>query len=219
MTRRPVVALVTNRRRFAAGGAGTDFVKRQVASAVRAGVDLIQIREPDLSDRRLLYLVRWAVAAARGSASLILVSDRLDMALAAGAAGVHLRSSSVAATVMRRHLPPGFLLGRSVHGASEAARAAAGGGLDYLVMGTVYASASKPGGAPCGVDALAAAARAVRLPVLAIGGVTVDNVGEVMDAGAAGVAAIGLFAEPGSAGRFATISAITAEIRRCSEKH
>ena len=194
-------------------------MKRQVAAAVRAGVDLIQIREPDLSDRALLELTRCAVDAARGSGSLVLVNDRLDVALAAGAAGVHLRSSSAPAPVMRRCLPSGFLLGRSVHAASEAARAAAEGGVDYLTMGTVYASASKPGRAPCGVGALAAATRAVRLPVLAIGGVTVDNAREVMDAGAAGVAAIGLFTEPGPAGGFDAIRATVAEIRRCSEKH
>lgn len=194
-------------------------MKRQVLSAVRADVDLIQIREPDLPDRALLDLVRCAVDAARGTGSGVLVNDRFDVALAAGADGVHLRSSSVPAPLMRRHLPPGFLLGRSVHGAAEAARVAAEGGVDYLIMGTVYASASKPGRAPCGIAALAETTRAVRLPVLAIGGVTVDNLREVLDAGAAGAAAIGLFAEPGPAGGFDAISATVAEIRRCSEKH
>lgn len=106
-----------------------------------------------------------------------------------------------------------------MHGAEEAARVAAAGGVDYLTLGTVYASASKPGRRPCGADALAAVARAVRLPVLAIGGVTVDNMREVLDAGAAGAAAIGLFAEPGPAGSFDAIGAIAAEIRRCSETH
>ena len=179
---------------------------------------MIQIREPDLSDRALLDLVRSAVDAARGTRSLILVNERFDVALAAGAAGAHLRSSSVPAPVIRRHLPPGFLVGRSVHGVGEAARAAAEGGVDYLTLGTVYASASKPGVPPCGVGALAAAVRTARLPVLAIGGVTVDNTREVLAAGAAGAAAIGLFAEPGSTGSFDSISEIAAEMRRCSEK-
>lgn len=214
-----MVALVTSRRRLAPHGDGTGLLKRQVASAVRARVDLIQVREPDLSDRALVDLVRWAVDVARGTRSLVLVNERFDVALAAGAAGVHLRSSSVPGPVMRRHLPPGFLVGRSVHGAEEAARVAAEGGVDYLTLGTVYATASKPGRSPCGIDALAAAARAVCLPVLAIGGVTVDNMKEVLATGAAGAAAIGLFAEPGPAGSFDSISAITAEIRRCSEKH
>ena len=163
--------------------------------------------------------MRGAVDVARGTRSLILVNERFDVALAAGAAGVHLRGSSAPAPAVRRHLPPGFLVGRSVHGAEEAARVAAAGGVDYLTLGTVYASASKPGRRPCGADALAAVARAVRLPVLAIGGVTVDNMREVLDAGAAGAAAIGLFAEPGPAGSFDAIGAIAAEIRRCSERH
>ena len=163
--------------------------------------------------------MRRAVDAARGTRSLILVNERFDVALAAGAAGVHLRSSSVPGPVVRRHVPPGFLVGRSVHGAGEAARVDAEGGVDYLTLGTVYATASKPGRPPCGVDVLAATARAVRLPVLAIGGVTVDNVREVLAAGAAGAAAIGLFAEPGPAGSFDSIGATAAEIRRCSERH
>jgi thiamine-phosphate pyrophosphorylase len=200
-------------------GGGTDLVEKQIASAVDAGVDLIQIREPNLPDRLLFDLVSRAVDVARGSGSAVLVNDRFDVALAAGAAGVHLRTSSAAAPMMRRHLPRGFLLGRSVHGAAEAARVAAKGGVDYLTLGTVYASASKPGRPPCGVDALAATARAVQLPVLAIGGVTVERTREVLDAGAAGVAAIGLFAEPGPTGSFDAISTVAAEIRRCSEKH
>ena len=181
-------------------------------------MDLIQVREPNLPDRPLFDLVSRAVDVARGTGRLVLVNDRFDVALAAGAAGVHLRTSSVPAPVMRRHLPRGFLLGRSVHGAAEAARVEAEGGVDYLTMGTVFASASKPGQAACGVEALAATTRAVRLPVLAIGGVTVDRVREVLDAGAAGVAAIGLFAEPGPTGHFDAISSIVAEIRRCSEQ-
>ncbi len=182
-------------------------------------MDIVQIRESGVPDRVLLELASRAVDVARGTGSVVLVNDRFDVALAAGAAGVHLRASSVPAPVMRPRLPRGFLLGRSVHGAAEAARVASEGGLDYLTMGTVYASASKPGRAACGVDALAATTRAVRLPVLAIGGVTVDRAREVLDVGAAGVAAIGLFAEPGPAGSFDAISAIVAEIRRCSEKH
>ena len=216
-TRRPLVALVTSRRRLGPGGGGAEVLGRQIAAAVAAGVDIVQIREPDLPDRALFELVSRAVDVARGTASAVLVNDRLDVALAAGAAGVHLRTSSAPAPALRRHAPRGFLLGRSVHGAAEAARAASEGGLDYLVLGTVYASASKPGRAACGVDALAAAARAAPLPVLAIGGVTIDGVRGVRGAGAAGVAATGLFAEPGPAGAFDALSAVVAEIRRCWE--
>ena len=219
LTRRPLVSLVTSLHRLAPGTSGTEVVERQIASAVDAGVDIVQIREPDLPDGVLLELVARAVEVARGTGTVVLVNDRFDVALAAGAAGAHLRTASVPAPVMRRRLPRGFLLGRAVHGAAEAARVASEGGLDYLTLGTVYASASKPGRAACGVDALAATTRAVRLPVLAIGGMTVDRTRAVLDVGAAGVAAIGLFAEPGPAGRFEAISAVVAEIRRCSERH
>lgn len=179
---------------------------------------MVQVREPDLPDRGLFELVSRAVDIARGTASVVLVNDRLDVALAAGAAGVHLRSSSVPAPVMRRRAPRGFLLGRSVHGAEEAAGAAAEGGLDYLILGTVYPSVSKPGRVACGVEALVAAVRAAPLPMLAIGGVTVDRTRQVLAAGAAGVAATGLFADPGPAGRFEAIRAVAAEIRQCSER-
>jgi len=189
-----------------------------VRAAVAAGVDLIHVREPDLTDRVLLNLVIRCVEVARGSQTVILVNDRIDLALAGGAGGVHLRARSVPARVVRHHLPVGFLLGRSVHDVAEAVRVVEDGGLDYLVLGTVFASHSKPGLSPCGVSVLGAVARAVDLPVLAIGGVTVDKSVEVFRAGAAGVAAIGLFAEAGASGRFAGVQRVVGEIRRVYAK-
>ena len=212
---RPVLALVTGRERL--GATRRDDVStlfEQAKAAVSAGVDHIQVREPDLPDRRLLEVVVRCVDLAYGSRTVVLVNDRLDIALAAGAGGVHLRARSVSARVARRHVPAGFLLGRSVHHVAEAVRVAGEGGLDYLVLGTVFSSASKPAVAPCGVRALEAVAQAVDLPVLAIGGVTVDNSIEVFRAGAAGVAAIGLFVDPGPRGRFEGIKQIVGEIRR-----
>jgi thiamine-phosphate pyrophosphorylase len=185
----------------------------QVKAAVAAGVDLIHLREPDLTDRVLLDLVLRCVAVARGSQTVILVNDRVDLALAGGAGGVHLRARSVPARVARHHLPVGFLLGRSVHDVAEAVRVVGDGGLDYLVLGTVFSSRSKPGLSPCGVSVLEAVADAVDLPVLAIGGVTVDKSVEVFRAGAAGVAAIGLFAEAGASGGFEGIKRVVGEIR------
>ena len=215
LTGRPLLALVTGRGRLDAtrqGMVATLF--EQVRAAVAAGVDLIQVREPDLSDQVLLEVVTRCVDLARGSKTVILVNDRLDIALVAGAGGAHLRAHSVPAPVARRHVPAGFLLGRSVHDVAEAARVVEGGGLDYLVLGTVFASHSKPGVSPCGVRVLGAVARAVDLPVLAIGGVTIDKTPEVFRAGAAGVAAIGLFAEHGPSGRFEGVRRIVGEIRR-----
>ena len=150
LDRRPLVSLVTDRGRLV-GGPTDDVVAtlfEQVAAAVDAGVDLIQVREPDLPDRVLVEVVTRCVELARGSRTVILVNDRLDIALAAGAGGMHLRSRSVPARLARRHAPAGFLLGRSVHGVDEAVRVADGGGLDYLVLGTVFRSQSKPGVSP-----------------------------------------------------------------------
>ena len=212
---RPILLLVTGRGRL--GTARQDAVAtlfEQVRAGVAAGVDLIQVREPDLPDQVLLEVATRCVDLARGSQTVILVNDRIDIALAAGAGGVHLRASSVPAPVARRHVPAGFLLGRSVHDVAEATRVVEGGGLDYLVLGTVFSSPSKPGVSGCGVGVLGAVARAVALPVLAIGGVTVDRSVEVFRAGAAGVAAIGLFAEPGPSGRFVWVDRVVGEIRR-----
>jgi thiamine-phosphate pyrophosphorylase len=165
-----------------------------VAAAARGGVDLVQIRERRLEAGALTALVERAVAAVRGSRTRILVNDRLDVALAAGAHGLHLPAHGIAAPRARAIAPPGFLIGRSVHDVREAQRVAAEGGLDYLFFGTVFASASKPDTPPVGSDALAAAAAAVPVPVLAIGGVTLERAGELARAGAAGAAAIGMFA-------------------------
>jgi len=196
LSRRPILSLVTNRGRLALSTSGSAWLLELVARAIAVGVDLVQVREPHLTDADMLALVRRCVALADGSATAILVNDRLDIALAAGAAGVHLRGGSVAASAIRPHAPPGFLLGRSVHGITEALAVETAGGVDYLTFGTVYRSRSKPGLAPQGAARLAAAVRAVTLPVLAIGGITVDNTGEVFGLGAAGVAAIDLFVEP-----------------------
>ena len=194
---RPVFCLVTDRQRAQGGGSAgsTDRLVRLVRHAAAAGVNLVQIRERGLDDRRLLALTRAIARAVEGTAARIVVNDRVDIALAAGADGVHLRADSPPAAAVRAMVPAGFLIGRSVHGEAEAI-AAAGTGVDYLILGTIFPSVSKPAGVPSlGLEPLARAARAVRVPILAIGGISADNVGRVAAAGAAGVAAIGLFAD------------------------
>lgn len=167
-----------------------------IAAAARAGVDLIQIREPALDDRALLALVRGAIDAAAGTPARILVNERLDIALAAGAAGVHLRSTSIPAIRARTLAPQGFLIGRSVHGLDEGEQTWRQGGCDYLVFGTIFPSRSKPEGhRVVGVEALQVLCAAVPMPVLAIGGITRETAGLAARAGAAGVAAIGIFSE------------------------
>jgi thiamine-phosphate diphosphorylase len=164
----------------------------QIRYAVAAGIDLVQLREPDLEAGELFELTRTAAAAAAASRTRIVVNDRLDVAIAAGAAGVHLRADSIPPRAARPLAPRGFLIGRSVHALDEATAAAADGA-DYLIAGTVYPTSSKPGARLLGVDGLAAVVQTVAVPVLAIGGVTQGRVAPVAATGAAGIAAIGLF--------------------------
>jgi thiamine-phosphate diphosphorylase len=165
----------------------------QARQAVAAGIDLIQIRERDLDSAALAALVRAVVRIARGNGSTrVVVNDRLDVALACEADGVHLRADSIAAATVRSAAPKPFLVGRSVHTRDQAREA---GPVDYLIAGTVFRTSSKPADVPLlGLDGLGAIVRAATAPVLAIGGITVERVSEIAAAGAAGFAAIGLFA-------------------------
>lgn len=190
---RPVLCLITDRRRF--GARWEAALLERVEAAARDGVDLIQVRERDLEGRALTHLVARCVQAVRGTRARVVVNDRLDVALAAGAHGVHLRSDSVPAARVRTLAPPPFLVGRSVHGVDETVRATEQGGLDYLICGTVFETASKPDQVPNGVAHLGSVAAATHLPVLGVGGITAARVAEVVQTGAAGIAAIGLFSD------------------------
>jgi thiamine-phosphate pyrophosphorylase len=188
---------VTDRRRLVgAGNRPSLAVDRLLAltdRAVEAGVDVIQLRERDLQGGALTTLAAQMVARAARSLTRIVVNDRLDVALAAGAHGVHLRADSVPPRAARAIAPPGFLIGRSVHSADEARRVE--DHVDYMIAGTVWATPSKPTASTLlGVDGLAAIVAATRVPVLGIGGVTIDRMPELSRSGAAGCAAIGLFA-------------------------
>lgn len=177
----------------ARGEAAESALIARVAAAAGAGVHLVQVRDPGLEGGPLERLVARCVAAVRGSNTRIIVNDRLDVALAAGAHGVHLRGDSVPASRARTLAPGGFIIGRSVHGVGEARRAGAAGGLDYLIFGTVFPTTSKAGADAAGAEALAAVVRSTSLPVLAIGGISVETAARAGAAGAAGFAAIGLF--------------------------
>jgi thiamine-phosphate pyrophosphorylase len=204
---RPVICMITDGQ-LAAGRGGAALVD-MVRSAARAGVHLIQLRERTLDDRALAALTGECVNAVRGTRARIVVNDRLDVALAARAHGVHLKGDSFAAQRAREMATPGFLIGRSVHGVAEAKRASDGDAADYLMFGTVFASASKPGLEPAGLAMLADAARAAIVPLLAVGGITADNAAMVAQAGADGLAAIGLFSS-GPADSFAeTVRRVT----------
>lgn len=148
--------------------------------------DYVQVRAKELSARALLELTRCVVA---GQRAPVLVNARVDVALAAGAAGVHLPSESIAPVRIRRIVPPGFLIAVSCHGIAELQRAE-DESADFAVFGPVFPTRSHPEANPVGLDALRAACAAVRMPVYALGGVTLANAGECMAAGAAGIAGL-----------------------------
>lgn len=179
--------LVTDRRRFGLS------VEALVERAARAGAGTIQVRERDLPDRELVEVVRAMVRATAGLGTTVLVNDRADIAIAAGAAGVHLRSDSAAGARVRALLPPGFVVGRSVHSLADV-DAVQRDGYDYLLFGTVFPSAGKPADHPvAGLDALAAACHRSAIPVIAIGGIDETRLDEVAKTGAAGFAGVGMF--------------------------
>ncbi len=192
-----ILHLITDRRRLAGRDASwpeqRSCLLAQARFAVDAGVAVIQLRERDLDAAALCGLAADLVAIAAGTRTRVVVNDRLDVALAARAAGVHLRGDSMAPAVVRRLAPSGFLIGRSVHAVDEADRLA--GDVDYLIAGTVWSTPSKPASHPLlGLDGLARiVAAAAPVPVLAIGGVREENLAGLMRAGAAGAAAVGLF--------------------------
>ena len=164
-----------------------------VEAAVAAKVPLFQIREKNLSGRVLFELTARAAEITRGSDTRLLVNDRSDIARAAGADGVHLTSQSLPADVVRTIYGPEFLIGVSTHSLYEA-RAARAGGSNFVVFGPVFETESKREfGAPQGLCKLEEVTSELRgFPVIAIGGITLENAGACFEAGANGVAAIRL---------------------------
>jgi thiamine-phosphate pyrophosphorylase len=195
---RPIIMAVSDRHQFDSDdGKACDRIVTWSVAVARAGVDLIQIRERGLDDRRLLALVRRVCAATTGYATRVVVNERTDIALAGEADGVHLPGTAPPAGRVRAVVPARFLIGRSVHIEAEAMQTELEGGCDYVMFGTVFSSASKPAGHPiAGISALAAVCRRVKLPVVAIGGIDEARANDAARAGAAGIAAIGLFAAP-----------------------
>ncbi len=165
----------------------------RILAAIRAGINFIQIREKDLPTRELSDLVGAAVDAAKGRGTRVVVNDRLDVALAVGAAGVHLGRQSIPAETARRIVPDGFLVGVSCHSLDEA-RMAQTARADYVALGPIFETASKfQYGPPLGLGKLREVAANVSVPVLALGGITVDRVKACLDAGATGIAGISIF--------------------------
>jgi thiamine-phosphate pyrophosphorylase len=203
---KPILCYVTDRHSLTTGSRSTESEGALLAEIQRvaaAGVHWIQIREKDLPAARLAALVRNAKS--RGPSDvLILVNDRLDVALAAAADGVHLGEASLPLGEVTRLIrtrahgefaPRNFMVGVSTH-SPDAARSAELAGASYLIFGPVFETPSKaPFGSPQGIERLAEVCRLVRIPVLAIGGIAAENAGQCFAAGAAGIAAIRMFQE------------------------
>lgn len=225
-----VLCYITDRRQLRSVHPGVI-----IREALRAGVDMVQIREKDLPTRELMVLVEEAVSAAgetasgvraspppsrehscaplkKGSACVhVLVNDRLDVALAAGAGGVHLGGQSMPVLAVRRVAPRPFVIGVSCHSLDEA-KAAESAGADYLLLGPIFATPSKlKYGPPLGLEELRKVTARIRVPVLALGGITVERVRPCLEAGAVGIAGIRIFQECES------IEALVRELRAQTE--
>ena len=152
-------------------------------------VAAVQLRAKDMGGKDMLALARALRGVARAAGQWLMVNDRLDVAVAAGADGVHLPSRGVPVADARRLLGPGAIIGASCHSVAEVRRAR-DGGADFATFGPVFDSPSKRAwGPPVGLDALREAAR-LGLPLVALGGVDPSNAASTVAAGAAGVAAI-----------------------------
>jgi thiamine-phosphate pyrophosphorylase len=184
----PIVYPITS------GKSSITDILRLVHAAIDAEVPLFQIREKSLSARVLYELVVRAVSITRGSKTRLMVNDRVDVARAAGADGVHLTARSLPADVVRMSCGDEFVIGVSTHSLGEA-QAARAGGADFVVFGPVFETESKRAfGPPQGLDKLRDVTLALdKFPVLAIGGITLENIAACLSAGARGVAGITLF--------------------------
>ncbi|MBL8187470.1 MAG: thiamine phosphate synthase [Acidobacteria bacterium] len=198
---KPLLYLITNRQAFLRlTECDTDASRLQleaIRQAAAAGCQLIQIREKDLPARALADFTRQAIAAARPYGAKVLVNDRLDVALATRADGVHLRVTSLPAHEVRRIVRQKglqeFLIAVSTHSLAEAQTAAADGA-DFIVCGPVFDTPSKREfGAPLELERFAEICQSLSIPVLALGGINLANFREPLQRGASGIAAIGLF--------------------------
>lgn len=170
--------------------AGERSLVEVVRAVLRGGAPAVQLRSKYGTARELVELTRTLLAETRSAGALLFVNDRVDVALAGDADGVHLGDDDLPLTAARRIVPSGFLLGRSVE-TLEQARIAEREGADYLGVGPVFATESKPdAGAPIGLTGLGRVAGAVQIPVVGIGGIDHSNAAAVREAGAAGIAVI-----------------------------
>lgn len=185
--RLPVLCFVVSREAVKDGD-----IEKVVTEAVAGGVTMVQLRDRGLPAGELLALARRLKPICRGKA-LLLINDRVDVALALEADGVHLPQDGLPTRIVRQLIGKHAVLGRSVHDA-DAAHQAQRDGAEFVIAGTIFKSPSKPGAKPVGVGLISDITKEDSLPVVAIGGITAERVPEVIQAGAAGVAVISAIA-------------------------
>jgi thiamine-phosphate pyrophosphorylase len=198
----PSIYLITDRQAFrpkSEPASERELCHAQLAAlqlAAQAGCQFIQIREKDFATRELSEFTRTVISIVRPYGTKILINDRLDIALATGADGVHLRANSLPVAEVRRCVAADFLVAASTHSLAEA-QTAASEGADFIVCGPVYDTPSKRAyGAPLGITSFAEICRTINIPVFALGGIKLENFHTTLASGAAGIAAIGLFTNP-----------------------
>jgi len=198
------------------GGRSHAEIARQ---ATAGGAGVIQLRDKTRSCSELVRIGREIAIIARGAGAGFVVNDRLDVAIACGADGVHLGQGDVPCGVARQIAPPGFIIGVSVGSVAEA-RNAEHEGADYVALSPVFATGSKPDAGPGhGLAIVRQIRSAVRIPVIAIGGIGPENAGEVIDAGADGVAVISaITGAPDITGAARRMVAIVAERKAARTK-
>lgn len=186
--KRPLYYYITDRK-----GLVRENLLSRIERVIDRGADFVQIREKDLSDRELFDLTSKALGLTRGSECRILVNGRADIALASGAHGVHLPSTGLRPPEVASWLPKNFLVGVSTHSIQDVCRAAREGA-DYVLLGPIFATASKQQyGSPLGLEVLRAACTRTPLPVFGLGGIGPGQVDLILATGAVGVAGIGFF--------------------------
>jgi thiamine-phosphate pyrophosphorylase len=182
-----MLMLVTDRSQCG-GRELTDVVREAVAG----GVNAVQLREKELPAGDLLALAR-QLRGICGPDALLIINDRVDVALLCGADGVQLGENGLPVAAVRQMLPPSMLVGASVHSV-RAARQAELDGADYLLLGTIYPSPSHSEVVPAGTELLQDVTRRLGVPVVAIGGINADNAGDCWRAGARGIAVVSAIA-------------------------
>lgn len=183
---------ITDRRQLSANGASLEALVDKVRAAFAAGVEYVQLREKDLEGGPLAALVERLGKIPEKRASRLLVNERLDVARACGADGLHLPADSLPLAAVRTLVGSGWIIGAACHSLEEVEQAAAGGA-DYALLAPVFATASKPGMTPLGLESLAAICRRSTIPIFALGGITAENARACLQAGAQGLAGIRLF--------------------------